>query len=80
MAKTKQKTKAEHRAQLARDIASILANPETPAMLYNELGGCVTELANHVSFNTSVMIEAILTAYETREQIRKAERTGGARR
>jgi hypothetical protein len=79
MAKTIQQTKEELRAQLARDIASILANPETPATLYNAIGEEVcewsTDYCNAVS-ETPDYIEAYLTHYQQKE----AERTKGGTR
>jgi hypothetical protein len=78
MAKTAQKTKAQHRAQLARDIASILANPETPATLYNAIGEEVCEWSTdycNAASKTPAYIKTCLTHYQQKE----AERTGGAR-
>jgi hypothetical protein len=44
--KTKKPTRAELRKQLARDITSILANPECPTVIYNDLAGAVLEIFN----------------------------------
>ena len=46
MRKTKQKTRKELRAQLARDMAAVLANPETPNIIYNGLGSAINDLFN----------------------------------
>jgi hypothetical protein len=73
-----QKSRAELRKQLARDIASVLTNPETPVELYNAIGEEVcnwsSDYCNAVS-ETPEYIESCLTYYQKKE----AERKGGAR-
>ena len=49
MAKIAQKTKEEWRAELARDIAAIFANPVTPPIIYNGLAGAINSLFNSIS-------------------------------
>jgi hypothetical protein len=44
--KKAQPTRAQLRAQLARDITSILANPECPTVIYNDLAGAVLAVFN----------------------------------
>jgi hypothetical protein len=51
----KQKSRSGLRRELARDIASILANPETPSMLYNAIGDCLSEFE---AVDSSVWTEA----------------------
>jgi hypothetical protein len=40
---SKQKSRAELRKQLARDLAAALSNPEIPVMLYNEITDAITD-------------------------------------
>ncbi len=46
MAKVKQPTRAELRKRLARDIAAVFANPETPSIIYNGLAHAMDDLFN----------------------------------
>ena len=71
----KGKSRAELRARLARDIASILANPETPVALYNDITERLGDYESEIDYHTPEMIEHSLAAHEARE----AKRKGGAR-
>lgn len=72
---TKQKSREELRAQLARDLACIMANPETPAALYDAIADELTEMSSAIDYDTPEMIERSLTAYIAKEEKRK----GGSR-
>ncbi len=77
MAKTKQPTRAELRKRLARDLHSILTNPETPTMLYNEIGGAVCEMSSDITdeyWHSPEMLERTIAAHVAKEEKRK----GGA--
>jgi hypothetical protein len=67
--------RAELRRKLARDIVSILNNPETPSFLYNNLADCVTTLEQSNDWITVDHIEGSLSNYLRGEETRK----GGAR-
>jgi hypothetical protein len=60
-------TKAQLRAQLARDIVAVLSNPECPQIIYNDLADAVLDVFNHTStarLDTSVAYtQAILDEY-----------------
>lgn len=45
---TNQPNRTELRKKLARDIAAIFANPETPTVIYNGLGDTMNELHNNI--------------------------------
>jgi hypothetical protein len=75
----KQPTRAELRQRLAQDLASILANPECPTMLYNEIGGAITEMSSDLTdtfWHSPEMIERSLIAHTSKEEKRQK---GGAR-
>ncbi len=65
----------ELRKQLARDLARILANPETPVSLYNDIADSITEMSSEIDYNSAEMIERSITAHIVKEEKRK----GGAR-
>jgi hypothetical protein len=70
-----QKSRAELRTQLARDLASIMANPETPSTLYNEIADCLCDMSSEIDYNAPEMIERCISAHISREEKRK----GGTR-
>jgi hypothetical protein len=65
----------ELRKQLIRDLASILANPETPTVIYNDIANSITDMSSEIDYNTAEMIERSVNAYFAKEEKRK----GGAR-
>ncbi len=68
-------TKAELRTQLARDLADVLANPETPAALYNAIADCLCDFETRRDFHTAAHIETTIATYYASE----IERKGGTR-
>lgn len=68
------KTRAQLRKELARDLAAILANPETPLPLYNAIADEVCDLSEKIDFHTPEMLERSVDAYYAAE----AKRKGGA--
>ncbi len=75
MAKTKQPTRAELRKKLARDVAAILSNPETPYKLYNDIADCLTDMFNDLSstfYHAPDIIERTIEARRREEEKRKA--------
>jgi hypothetical protein len=76
--KKRKPTRAGLRKQLARNIAAILANPETPVRLYNEISDCVMEFesVDHSPLESADNIERALDTYARFE----ASRTKGGRR
>lgn len=75
----KQPTRAELRAKLARDIASILSNPETPATFYNSIADEMTAWQNvrdndlQNGWRSVGFIENCLDAYQRSEEKRRRE-------
>jgi hypothetical protein len=70
-------TSAALRRQLARDLASILRNPECPTTLYNDLADSVTELSSSLPDDFWYSPEVIwrsLNAYVEEEARRKGGR------
>ncbi len=67
-------SRIELRRKLARDLAAVMSNPETPATLYNAIGDELCEMSEAISFHTFEMIEHSITAHVAREEKRK----GGA--
>ncbi len=65
----------ELRKQLARDLAAVMSNPETPVSLYNAIGDELCEMSSDISFHTFEMIERSITAHIEKE----AKRAGGTR-
>ncbi len=65
----------ELRKQLARDLAAVMSNPETPVSLYNAIGDELCEMSSDISFHTFEMIERSITAHIVKEEKRK----GGTR-
>ncbi|MDQ3818521.1 MAG: hypothetical protein M3362_12710 [Acidobacteriota bacterium] len=77
--KTNKKSRAELRKQLARDLESILHNPETPATLYNAIGDELSTWSSDflaAVSETSGYIESCLNFYHEAEEKRTK---GGAR-
>jgi hypothetical protein len=73
-----QKSRTELRRQLARDITSILKNPECPVDLFNDVAEAVCDWSSDLGdefYHSPEMIERSLNARLTREEKRK----GGAR-
>jgi hypothetical protein len=69
----KQKSRAELRRELARDIAAILRNPETPLDLYNTVRGEVVDWSTDYCNNEAHepdYIERCLNAFKHNEQKR----------
>jgi hypothetical protein len=67
--KGKGKSREELRRQLARDITSVLANPECPTIIYNDLASAVLEIFNTIpTFNL-----------DTSEAYAAAQEKGGTR-
>ncbi|HEX8843087.1 MAG TPA: hypothetical protein VF791_00375 [Pyrinomonadaceae bacterium] len=58
--KQPKKSRAELRAQLARDLAAALANPEIPVVLYNKISAAVTDFQS-----TCIDYNAMLYSAET---------------
>jgi hypothetical protein len=74
MAKT---LKQNNRAELASSIAAVLANPETPVELYNEIRDILSVWSSDylkTMMNTPAYIESCL---ETREREETEETKGG---
>jgi hypothetical protein len=71
----KKKTQAKLRAQLARDLAAALANPEIPVFLYDGISSAITEFQSRcVDYN------ALLYSPETIEKaLTMFAEKGGAR-
>jgi hypothetical protein len=67
-----QKSRAELRKQLARDIASITSNPECPARIYNGLADGILEVFNSTPgnlFDTSEeYILSVLNAFAAADE------------
>ncbi len=63
--------RAELRRKLARDLAAVMSNPETPATLYNAIGDELCEMSEAISFHTFEMIERSITAHIVKEEKRK---------
>jgi hypothetical protein len=75
MAKAKQRTKAKLRAKLARNVAAILSNPETPAKLYNDLADSLCDMFNDLTsefYYSPDIIERTIDARRMEEEARKA--------
>lgn len=75
---TKGKTSEENRRELAEHIAAILANPETPTILYNDIAESLTTMSSEIGddfWHSPEMIERDLNAYIASEEKRK----GGVR-
>ncbi len=56
-------TRIELRRKLARDLAAVMSNAETPATLYNAIGDELCEMSSEISFHTFEMIERSITAH-----------------
>jgi hypothetical protein len=72
---TTTKTRQQLRAELARNIAAIMANPETPAILYNDLADSITEMSSDLKddfWHSPEQIERSINAHLATE----AKRTG----
>jgi gas vesicle protein len=68
----------ELRQQLARDIASILNNPETPTTLYNDVADRVSDMSSDLGdafWHSPEQIKRDLDAHFKKE----AKRKGGTR-
>lgn len=68
------KTPAELRAQLARDLASIMANPETPTTLYNDIADALTTMSEDIGdeyWHSPEVITQSLNAHLAKEERRK---------
>jgi hypothetical protein len=63
----------ELRRKLARDLASILANPETPTVLYNDIADSITDMSSEIDYNSAEMIERSVNAYFAKEEKRQDE-------
>jgi hypothetical protein len=65
-----QKSRAELRKQLARDLASVFSNPELPVSLHNDIGDALNDLFNdlpqeHIRIDESeTYINLLLDAVE----------------
>jgi hypothetical protein len=68
-------SRLELRRQLARDLASVMSNPETPSNLYNAIADEVCMFSEKIDFHTAEMLERGVNAYYAKEEKRK----GGAR-
>jgi len=69
------KSRAELRKQLARDLESIITNPETPAILHNAISDCMTDFEQETEWHKADYIERALENYARIQ----AKRKGGAR-
>lgn len=76
--KSKIKSRAELRAKLARDISSILTNPETPVGLYNAVGEEVCDWSSDYCNQNRETLAYIQQCLESHLKA-EAERKGGAR-
>lgn len=68
------------RRELARNLAEIMANPETPAALYNDIGEFVCAMSSEIGndyWHSPEMLERSLNAYIACEE--KRTQKGGAR-
>jgi hypothetical protein len=63
----------ELRRKLARDLAAVMSNPETPVLLYNDIGDVLCEMSSDINYHTPDMIERTIAAHVERE----AKRAGG---
>jgi hypothetical protein len=55
-------TRADLRKQLARDIASALANPEMPAHLYNGISDAITDFQSScIDYNDMLYSEEVIS-------------------
>jgi hypothetical protein len=67
-------TPAELRRQLARDLASVLRNPECPVMLFNDIADRVTDMSSDLNWYSAEQIERSLNAHIQKEAARKGGR------
>jgi hypothetical protein len=67
-------SRAQLRAKLARDLAAVISNPETPVLLYNEIADVLCDMSSDINYHTPEMIERTIAAHVERE----AKRAGGA--
>ncbi len=68
-------SRLELRRKLARDLAAVMSNPETPSNLYNAIADEVCMFSEKIDFHTAEMLERGVNAYYAKEEKRK----GGAR-
>jgi hypothetical protein len=73
--KGKGKSRAELRAQLARDISAVLTNSECPVGIYNDLTDSVSDMLSNINFDSPELIEMALVTSDAKEEKRK----GGVR-
>ncbi len=66
-------SRMELRRKLARDLAAVMSNPETPVLLYNDIGDVLCEMSSDINYHTPDMIERTIAAHVERE----AKRAGG---
>lgn len=72
----REKTKQELRRDVAAHVAAIMANPETPATLYNDLADSITTMSSDLKddfWHSPEQIERSINAHIARE----ARRTKG---
>lgn len=76
-ASNEQPARAELRKKLARDLAAVLANPECPTMLYDQVAEGITEMSSRLGdayWHQPEQIERDINAYIASEE----KRQGGA--
>ncbi len=66
-------SRMELRRQLARDLAAVMSNPETPVLLYNDIGDVLCEMSSDINYHTPEMIERTIAAHVVREAKRQDE-------
>ncbi len=66
-------SRIELRKQLARDLAAVMSNPETPVLLYNDIGDVLCEMSSDINYHTPDMIERTIAAHVVREAKRQDE-------
>jgi hypothetical protein len=72
--KQQKKSRGELRKQLARDISSILNNPECPAVLFNDIADSITEMSSDLGdefYHSPEIIERGLNAHIAKEEKRR---------
>jgi hypothetical protein len=67
----KKKSRAELRREIAQHLAAVLANPETPVMLYNDIAESLSDMSSDINYDTAEMIERSLTAHVAKEEKRQ---------
>ena len=72
------KSRAELRKQLARDLSSILSNPECPVLLFNDIAETVCDWSSDLGgtfYHSPDVLERCINAHIAREE----KRTRGGR-